>query len=127
MKELIDKLLELQELQWWLKHPTVKSFFLRSGCYSTPQNNSFSFYIKTENDDYDLTEELTDDFLVKVTYYPIDINKMQSKRVYRPYPTDTEIQARINTILSTFGGVSVTQTLGNITDSFVTGLVIGDL
>lgn len=147
VKELIDKALEIEQLIWWLQNPTVESFFLRSE--STGDDNG-SYYVEVENrsyrlttdsdilddnldpdDDYEMNSSVYDyymhhDFSTS-SYYPVNINESHYERIHRPKMTDTEMQERINTILSTVGGVSVTQTLGHITGSNITGLVIGDL
>lgn len=111
-KELIAKALELSQLQWWLANPTVKSFFL---CVESTSDDDGHYYIQIQNRNYYLTtdnvdeEDLDDDndyfdydhhrdFSTK-TYYPVDINQSHYQRIYRPYPTDAEIQTRIDTIL----------------------------
>jgi len=97
--ELIDKALELQQLVWWLDNPTIKSFFLSCECHSNNENRSF--YLKIQNSEYNLTVDITARFLVMVSNYPIDINKTHNEHVYRPYPTDVEIETRIDHILYT--------------------------
>lgn len=120
VKELQEKALELAQLEWWLQNPTIKSFFLRSEDCSDDEGR---FFVEIENRSYRLTtdsdvlaDELDpdDEYEMNTTsydwymhpnfstdsYYPIDVNTFYYGRVYRPYPTDTEMQARIDTILS---------------------------
>ena len=114
-KELIDKALEIQQLQWWLAHPSIKSFHLS---VEHDGDDEGHFYKTVENRTFDLTTDTVEDpdfndddrwfdyenhssFSTK-SYYPVDINKSHHERIYRPYSgDDMEIQARVNHILYT--------------------------
>ena len=119
-KELQEKALKVSQLEWWLQNPTIKSFFLRSESTGSDEG---SYYIEVENRNYWLTTDPLNEhedgfdgendyydyethsgFSTK-TYYPVNINESHYERVYRPSMTDTEIQGRIDTILSMAGGV----------------------
>lgn len=124
IKELQEKALEVSQLDWWLQNPTVKSFFLRSE--DTGDDNG-SYFLEIENrsyrlttdsdildgdlnpdDEYEMNSSVYDcymhcDFSTS-SYYPVDVSKQYYERIYRPYPTDAEIQNRIDTIISMFGG-----------------------
>lgn len=134
VKELIDKALEVEQLQFWLKYTELQSFFLRYTWASSDEGESWmeqeesKFLLKTDPQSLPYaSEDEIEGSNYSVSAYPCKREGEIYERIYRPYPTDTEIQARIDHILSTFGVVSVTQTLGNITGSNITGLVIGDL
>jgi hypothetical protein len=120
VKELQEKVLEVSQLEWWLQNPTIKSFFLRSEATGDDNGNYFvevenrSYRLTTDSDvlnsdldhddEYEMNSSFFDycmhpDFSTK-TYYPVDINESHYERIYRPYPTDAEIQARIDTILN---------------------------
>lgn len=135
-QELIDKALEIEQLEWWLKYPTLQSFHL-SRCWSGDDEGSYwteqserIFHLTSdpyEPDDDDTYWDYDNHSDFSVSAYPCVRNGEIYERIHRPKMTDTEMQERINTILSMFNGESVTQTLGDITGSNITGLVIGDL
>ncbi len=111
-KELIDKALEVQQLLWWLKYPDLVSFFLRYGRASSDEGEYWmeqeesKFLLKIDSQPLPYEDEDDIDYSdYSVSAYPCKREGEIYTRVYRPYPTDAEIQARINTILSTFGGV----------------------
>lgn len=133
-QELIDKALEVEQLLWWLKYPTLQSFFLRYTWASGDEGESWmeqeesKFLLKTDPQPIPYASEDDIDYSdFSVSAYPCKREGEIYERIYRPQMTDTEMQARIDHILSTVGGVSVTQTLGNIKGSKIVGLVIGDL
>ena len=123
-KELQEKALEISQLEWWLANPIVKSFFL---CVESTSDDEGRYFLEVENrayhlttdsdvlddelnpdDEYEMDSHIYDSYMhhdfSTSSYYPVDINESHYDRVYRPYPTDAEIQARIDSILSMFVG-----------------------
>ena len=105
-KELIDKALEIEQLQFWLKYPELQSFFLRYSWASSDEGESWmeqeesKFLLKTDLQSLPYEDEDDIDYSdFSVSTYPCKREGEISERIYRPYPTDTEIQARIDTIL----------------------------
>jgi hypothetical protein len=106
LQELISKALEAETLAWWLKHPELQSFFLRyswassdEGEYWMEQEES-KFLLKTDSQPLPYEDEDDIDYSdYSVSAYPCKREGEIYERIYRPYDTDAEIQARINTIL----------------------------
>ena len=111
LEELISKALEIEQLQWWLKYPTLQSFYLRRGWGSSDEGEYWTEQEETRfilsTDIYDPEEFSEDDSYwdyenhsdFGVTDYPCKREGAISERICRPYPTDTEIQVRIDVIL----------------------------
>lgn len=116
-KELFEKVLELQQLNWWLENPTVKSFFLsvyhdgndEGRYYKTIENNVFYLTTDILDEDEDYYHDSDDRWydyekhpnFSTTNYYPIDINESYDERIFRPKMSDQQIQERINYIVST--------------------------
>lgn len=92
-KELQEKALEVAQLEWWLAHPGLESFWLEIDSWVDD-----NYYYKR---DYGFD---ADKPIEKA--YPVVLDLEHGCfRVKRPYQTDAEIQARIDHILS-FDGVA---------------------
>ena len=106
-QELIDKALEVEQLLWWLKYPDLASFFLRYTWASSDEGSSWmeqeesKFLLKTDPEPLPYaSEDEIEGSDYSVSAYPCKREGGIYHRIYRPYPTDTEIQARIDTILN---------------------------
>lgn len=111
-RELIDKALEIEQLLWWLKYPDLASFFLRYTWASSDEGESWmeqeesKFLLKTDPQPLPYaSEDEIEGSDYSVSAYPCKREGEIYERIYRPQMTDAEIQARIDYILSTFGGV----------------------
>ena len=91
-KELQEKALEIAQLEWWLAHPGLESFWL---------------YVDSWEGDNCYKKDYIHhaDKPIEKAYPVSPYIEHDGFRVKRPYQTNAEIQARIDHILS-FDGVT---------------------